>query len=288
MALTNKRVRKIAAQIPCDIIHVVNHGPFADALCTEEFKSKKLWVSFHDHYKSTNSSLRITNLLWNNADRRLVISDQLGQTYQTLFGNKPYELITDGVYKDEITYPATEFKRPFEVYFAGMLHIDYLPLFRTLADALDNLSKQGMSFKFILRATQKLPFLNNRLFDVEYRGLTLSNAELKTELDSATVLYLPMKFTDPDFYLYSLSTKMVGYLGAPGTILYHGPADSAACHMLNSLNAAACCNTVDVGELTDTIKQAITGGTDFSKQAKMMALNDFDMADIKKQFWREN
>jgi hypothetical protein len=267
---------------------VVHHGPFADALCTDEFESKKLWVSFHDHYRSTNSSLRIASLLWDKADRRLVISDQLGLAYQKLFGNKPYELITDGVYADEIAYPATEFKQPFEVYFAGMLHIDYLPLFRALAYALDNLSKQGLSFKFILRATQQLPFLNNRLFDVEYRHMTLNNAELKTELDSATILYLPMKFTDPDFYLYSLSTKMVGYLGAPGSILYHGPADSAACQKLNSANAAACCNTFNVEELCDAIKKVITSDTDFSKQAKVMALNGFDMVEIKKQFWIEN
>lgn len=285
--LTKRRIRRVAAQIPCDVIHIVHHGPFADALCTEEFSAKALWVSFHDHFKTTYCTFSNSSDLWNRADRRLVISDELGKHYQQAFGNKPYDLITDGVYADEITYPgADDTSQPFEVYFAGLLHLGYLPLFEVLADALDKLSADGLSFKVILRATQNLPFLNNRLFQTEYRGITLNDEELKAELNSADILYLPIKFTEADFYLYSLSTKMVGYLGAPGCILYHGPSDSAAYSLLYNGGAASCCVTSNVDELIISILDAIKNKQKFSVQAKSLAQNRFDMLAIQNKFWQ--
>jgi len=284
--LTNRCVRDAASQINFDVIHVVHHGPFADALCTPQFADKTLWVSFHDHYVSTHSSYSIAELLWNNADRRLVISDELGRQYQKLFGTKPYELITDGIYPEEITPPVDKIKPPFEIYFAGLLHLDYLPLFKTLADALDKLSEKGFSFKLVLRATQKLPFLANRTFDAEYRDMTLDNSALKAELDSATILYLPMKFTEPEFYLYSLSTKMVGYLGSPGGILYHGPGDSAACELLRSTGAAAFCNNLNVDDLVASIFDAIANRQNLSAQAKDLAKRKFDMVTMQNIFWQ--
>ena len=284
--LTNRRARQAASKLQFDVIHIVHHGPFAEALCTDQFSDKPLWVSFHDHYRSTVSSYDAAKLLWSKADRRLVISDELGREYQNSFGNKPYELITDGVYREEISPPAARQEQPLEIYFAGLLHLAYLPLFETLANALDILSKKGLSFKLILRATQQLPFLANRLFEVEYRNMTLDNAELKAELDSAALLYLPIKFTDVDFYLYSLSTKMVGYLGAPGSILYHGPMDSAACKLLLEWRAAACCGTLNVNDLISSISDAITNQKTYSIQAKRFVQDKFDMATIQNKFWQ--
>lgn len=285
--LTNCRIRRVAAQIPCDIIHVVHHGPFADALCTDHFAGKELWVSFHDHFNTTKCTYSSSAQLWNQAHRRFVISDELGKTYQQLFGNKPYDLITDGVYSDEITYPGDDdSSQPFEVYFAGLLHIAYLPLFEVLAEALDKLAASGLSFKLVLRATQKLPFLNNRLFQTEYRDITLDDKELKAELNSASILYLPIKFTQPDFYLYSLSTKMVGYLGAPGSILYHGPANSAACKLLRDTGAAAYCDTLVTEDLVASIVNAINNRQTLSAQAKVLAQNKFDMLAMQRKFWQ--
>jgi glycosyltransferase involved in cell wall biosynthesis len=285
--LTNRRIRRVAAQIPCDIIHVVHHGPFADALCTDHFAGKELWVSFHDHFNTTKCTYSSSAELWNRAHRRFVISDELGKTYQQAFGNKPYDLITDGVYSNEITYPGDgDSSKPFEVYFAGLLHIAYLPLFEVLAEALDKLTAGGLSFKVVLRATQKLPFLSNRLFQTEYRDITLDDEELKAELNSASILYLPIKFTQPDFYLYSLSTKMVGYLGAPGSILYHGPVDSAAYNLLHNEGAASCCVTLNVDDLAASVLDAIKNRQKFSVRAKNLAQNKFDMLVMQNKFWQ--
>jgi hypothetical protein len=284
--LTIRRIRKAAAQIPCDVIHVVHHGPFSSALCINEFAGKKLWVSFHDHFSTTKCLFAESQELWNRADRRLVISDELGLEYQKLFGAKPYELITDGVYPNEITTAQETQATPHIIYFAGLLHIAYIPLFEVLADALDELSKQGLAFKLVLRATQQLPFLSNRSFGVEYRGVTLNDQELKAELDSAAILYLPIKFIDPDFYLYSLSTKMVGYLGAPGGILYHGPADSAACRLLQQSGAAVACNSLTLDEMIAAIQALLKNKTELSAKAKQLARTRFDMPSIQSRFWQ--
>src|SRR5690606_34277474 len=100
------------------------------------------------------------------------------------------------------------------------------------ANALDKLSDTNMKFRLVLRGTQKLSFLKDRMFTVEYRQTFVSDDEIKSEIDRADILYLPIKFNSPNFYLYSLSTKMIGYLGASGAIFYHGPSDSAANKLL--------------------------------------------------------
>ena len=285
--LTMRRIRKTAAGIPCDVIHVVHHSPFSSALCNKQFADKELWVSFHDHFSTTKCPFDQSKELWDRATRRLVISEELGNEYQKLFGNLPYEIITDGVYDDEVSPPQANLADPCVIYFAGLLHIAYIPLFEVLADALDELTKPGQSFKLILRATQTLPFLNNRLFEVEYRAVTLNDKELKDELDSSDILYLPIKFIHPDFYLYSLSTKMVGYLGAPGAILYHGPADSAACRLLQKHKAAVSCNSLTLDDMLIAIKTVLANKLATSAQAKQLAHTQFDMKQLQARFWQQ-
>lgn len=284
---TINKIRRAAAGIPYDVLHVVDHGPFAVALCTDEFcAGKDLWVSFHDHFLTTRGTFENSSMLWNMAKRRMVISDELGIEYQKLFGKKDYVIITDGVAEKEMSQPVTANKLPVVVYFAGLLHLDYIPLFNVLANVLDELSKQGYSFKLVLRGTQQIPFLQDRSFETEYRPLTLNDAELKQELDTSTILYLPIKFTQPYFYLYSLSTKMVGYLGASGAILYHGPADSAACHLLQKSNAAICNTELAVDKLSEDMLNLIANKTTIVANAKLLAKQRFNLAEIQSQFWQ--
>ncbi len=285
--LTINRIRKAALKTTYDVVHVVNHGPFSAALCNDKFCSgKELWVSFHDHFLTMSSPFAVTSNLWNRANRRLVISKELGDEYQKLFGNKPYTIITDGVDDDEISAPVITTTTPVIVYFAGLLHVGYIPLFKILADSLDQLSRQGLSFKLLLRGTQDVDFLNNRLFAVDYKPVTLDDSELKNELNLASILYLPIEFTKPDFYLYSLSTKMVGYLGSPGTILYHGPADSAACIKLTGVDAAICCNTLNVDDMVKSITELLNDKGEISKNAKNLARQSFNMKTIQQEFWQ--
>jgi hypothetical protein len=285
---TTGKIQKAAAKLQYDVLHVVDHGPFAAALATDQFcKGREVWVSFHDHFSTTYSSAANSAENWKRATRRLVISEELGKEYSRLFGDAPYELVTDGVAANEVSEPVTAAAEPLVVYFAGLLHLDYIPLFKVLADALDKLKTEGHQFKLILRGTQYIPFLENRSFTTDYRGVSLDDGELKRELDSSAILYLPIKFTKPDFYLYSLSTKMVGYLGASGAILYHGPQDSAACHLLKKTQAAVCCGNLESEKLSAEILNLLADNYKISGNAKILAKKQFGLERIQQQFWHE-
>ncbi|MGZ9735362.1 hypothetical protein [Flavobacterium sp. GNP002] len=284
--LTKYKVESAVAKISFDVIHVINHGVFSAILCDEKFLIKKqLWTSFHDHY-SLCSSYKDTQQLWNRSDRRLMISVELGEEYQRLFGNKNFELITDGVSYEEISSPKVINQNQISIYFAGLLHIDYYPLFKVLSDALDILVNEGYSFKLILRGTQEINFLKGRKFVIDYRSDFISDEEIKKELDMADILYLPIKFSLPDFYLYSLSTKMIGYLGGSGKILYHGPSDSAACRLLQKNNAAISCESLDESEMVIKLKEIIDSDLKLGYNAKELAKSNFELTGIQQSFWK--
>ncbi len=285
---TEKAIFQQALKEDFDVLHIVNHGNFSALLCNDALlKNKLLWVSFHDHFSSVGSSLEQARVLWKKANRRLVISPELGDEYNSLFGEQEYQIITDGVAQNEVTYSnvPSDNNDTIVVYFAGLLHLDYIPLFRVLADALDVLVENGKKITLVLRGTQKLYFLANRKFIVDYKPLIIDNQVLKQELDSATILYLPMKFTDPAFYKYSLSTKMVGYLGAPGVILYHGPGESAACKLLVSNDASLSCTNLEISTLANTIQQRTGDWGRLAKNAKKLAMQQFDIEKMRSLFW---
>ena len=283
---TKKKITQKAETIEFDVLHVINHGTYSSVLCDKHFlTNKKLWSSFHDHFNLC-SSYEETKLLWCKSDRRLVISEELGIEYQRLFSKKPFEIITDGLYSNELSKPKSSKQNDLLVYFGGLLHIEYYELFMVLADALDSLIKDNFTIKLVLRGTQNLDFLSNRKFSVEYRKDFI--LDVKQELDLADIVYLPIKFNEPDFYLYSLSTKMVGYLGASGVILYHGPSNSAACNLLYKNDAAFLCNTLQLNDMIDTLNDILDNKgkqLQVSKNAKELAIKDFDLIKIQNRFW---
>lgn len=284
---TKSKIKRAVVKTSFDVLHIVNHGAYSTVLCNDDFlKNKQLWTSFHDHF-SLCSSFEDTHQLWNCSDRRLVISSELGEEYQRIFGKKDFEIITDGVSSEEISEPKKKAKEQISIYFSGLMHIEYYPLLQVLADSLDDLIGMDYSFKLILRGTQELNFLKARKFEIEYRSDFISDYQIKEELDRADILYLPIKFSMPNFYLYSLSTKMISYLGAAGSILYHGPSDSAACKFLKKNNAAFCCVSLLKNDMIDQLKEIAS--TDGMKclNAKKIAKSNFDLHYIQNSFWNK-
>lgn len=286
-SVTKYRIERASANVPFDVIHVVNHGVFSAILCNEKFlANKQLWTSFHDHYLLC-SSFEDTQKLWDRSDRRLMISTELGEEYQRVFGHKEFELITDGVYEKEISQPKAVKGEKTTVYFAGLMHFEYYPLLAVLADAMDALVDKGYLFNLVLRGTQEISFLKNRKFQISYKTDFISDEEIKEELDAADILYLPIKFSEPNFYLYSLSTKMISYIGASGNILYHGPSDSAACNLLRKNEAAFNCVSLVKDEMVDVLKDMLHDGKDVCINAKKLAKSEFDLNTIQNTFWKK-
>lgn len=280
------KIRKKIKGIDADVLHIVDHGKYSLAFLSSFNSNHKIWVSYHDHFLTAGGEYTISEKLWNIADRRLVISNEMGLEYQKLFGPREFEVITDGVAASEVsTVREISDNNIINVYFAGLLHISYLPLFKVFSEALNDLSDQ-YKFKLTLRGTQDVDFLNNKKFKVEYLPVTMDSELLKKELDEADILYLPIKFTVPEFYKYSLSTKMVGYLGGSGSILYHGPFDSAACNLLKENEAAVSCITLEKDDMIESIKELIINGKEKSVNAKALIEKMFLLNDIQQKFWQ--
>lgn len=292
LPVTQKRIIRKTNDIPFDILHVINHGIYPTAFFTKngEFKfkgDKELWSSFHDHYTTASATKRNTKELWQLSDRRFVISNELGNEYNRLFGERDFELITDGLTLSELSQPRQHLSsEEILIYFGGLLHLDYYPLFESFADALDKLSEENHLFRFVLRGTQKLPFLKDRKFTTEYREDFVSDEEIRAEIDAADILYLPIKINNPNFYLYSLSTKMIGYLGASGTIFYHGPRDSAANKLLEKYSASISCFSLREDDLVLSIKSLINRSYETSSNAKILAKEKFEFSKIQNSFWK--
>lgn len=281
-----KKIRDTAKCIDCEIVHLVAHGSLTGALLDEKFlANRSLWVSFHDHYESV-SSFKDVEQLWKRADRRFVISNAMGEHYEEIFGRREWKVVTDGIEEADLAAPKIFKNSPLTIYFCGSLHLDYYQLFGVLADALDELNKKGTPLKLVLRGAHPIKPLNKRNFEIEYRAHTLNNSELKNDLQEADILYFPMKFNDPHFFKYSMSTKMIGYLAAPGVILYHGPLDSAAAQLLAESDAAMLVESLNPKNLVEKIPLFKTMGPELSKNAKQLALSNFSLTENRLRFWR--
>jgi hypothetical protein len=216
-----------------------------------------------------------------------MISEELGNAYSAEFGTLEWETITDGVEQDEWRKPLVDIPERIVIYFSGLLHIDYKPLFHSMASAIDLLDRHWRDRMLVrLRGTQKLEFLDKRSFAVEYLPSTVEAAVLKNELDDATILYLPIKYFPAEFARYSLSTKMVGYLAAPGGIFYHGPRTGAAADLLGKHDAGVFCDSQDPKQVRDALLKLINSVGRVSENAKRLGRQQFEMGRIRGRFWR--
>ncbi len=285
-AFNARKILNAAKRIDCDIVHMVAHGSLTGALLDDEYLAKRsLWVSFHDHFASVSSFTDVERL-WKRADRRFVISHTMGDNYNETFGQRDWELVTDGIEEADLATPKNFTNSLLTIYFCGSLHLDYYQLFESLADALDELQRKGTPLKLVLRGGHPIKPLNNRNFKIEYRRHTLSDHELKNDLEEADILYFPMKFSDPHFFKFSMSTKMIGYLAAPGAILYHGPLDSAAARLLAESDAAMLVESLNPGDLVDQIPLFKTTAHKLSTNAKLLARSHFSLSENRSRFWR--
>lgn len=282
-----KRVQNIVAGLDYDVLHILDHSAYSNILLPLAKKNNiPIWVSFHDHFNTTGSSHEISKELWQESSKRMVISEEMGQEYSNLFGPKNYTIVSDGLKPNEISPVKTDIgSNTIKIYFGGLLHVDYYELFDSFCKAIDLFSKQNnKEIVLILRGTQKLSFLENSSFKIEYRPFSIDNELLRNEMDGADILYLPIKYNDVDFYKFSFSTKMIGYLGASGNIFYHGPESAAAALFLKKNNCGVICDSLDANIITNHLNDALIS-TIYSTNAKEIANNEFQLKKMQDLFF---
>ena len=116
-----------------------------------------------------------------------------------------------------------------------------------------------------------------------------SEADVQADFESADWLYLPLPFTEEHraFGAYSLSTKMVTYLGSGIPILYHGPPGTAAHNLLAKNRAAALITSLDPNEITRGLVRLLAddASAEFAANALSLARTNFLRGEQHERFW---
>lgn len=225
--------------------------------------------------------------VWNAAKSRFVISQQMGQEYCQRYGNRPYAQVTDGL----TTVPSVPLPREgnrLRIYFMGLFHRGYIDNLRALLNGLAIVEKRHPDWEISVtcRCGAVPPEALTSRFAVTQLPFG-SEADVVRDIEQADLLYLPLPFGAKyeAFVRFSLSTKMISYLGSGLPILYHGPADAAAGGLLARHRAAICADTLEPEALADTLCHTAETREAVVERALSLAKEQFLLTTQRERFW---
>jgi glycosyltransferase involved in cell wall biosynthesis len=228
---------------------------------------------------------------WRNAEARFVICDQLGNEYCRRYGGRDYIIVTDGL-ESVASMPSTRAPGELRIYFMGLFHLEYEENLRALCVALKRMRsvRPSVRVSITLRCGTLRPQVARIARDM-IRVLPFgTEADVQRDLKCADLLYLPLPFGaqfDP-LVRFSLSTKMVTYLGSGVPILYHGPQTSVAYELLTGHSAALPHPSLDVDSLAETLGRICDErgrASEISGNALKLARSRFMLQDQRAKFW---
>jgi hypothetical protein len=275
------------------VVHAIPHGiEFWHAFEVARDLGLRYILNVHDDMEGlllgrpdwTEVSRRLPEV-WCGADARAVISQAMGSEYCRRYGERAYSIITDGL----LVLPKSPRPRPLNrmrVYFAGLIHHSYRANLSSFLEALSafRAANPDVDVSFTCRGGLVVP----RDARIPIRALPwASEGEVASDLAEADLLYLPLPFESKyQAYRFSLSTKMVTYLGSGLPIVYHGPDETAAGQILREHRAAILINTLDLR----SIVLALTAGREHAPKIVSNALElaraRFMLKDHAHRFWR--
>jgi glycosyltransferase involved in cell wall biosynthesis len=296
-ALFAKRFRRRLARNCRDAraIHAVAHGglDFAHAFEIAEKLGVPFFLHVHDdfiytaHVRRAEADAAISRA-WSGAAARFVICEKLGQEYQRRYGAAEYVVITDGLERIAPAPRARALGR-LRVYFMGLFHLEYEPNLRALVHALQSLEQNGLPVSLTMRCGG---LRRSMLAEGNFiRVLPFADEEqIEHDLEEADLLYLPLPFDDihAPFVRFSLSTKLITYLGSGVPILYHGPSESAVSELLAQHDAAFSVHSLEPAELANPLRDfpGNRGRADsIVSHALALARTQFSLPRIREKFW---
>ena len=224
--------------------------------------------------------------VWEKSTHRFVISEVMGEEYCRRYGDQPYSIVTDGISQLEVA-PLPRPKKSFRLYFMGAVHLSYERNFRSLHGALQLLKIDHPDWDISLTIRGGCPFqFENTHVPVNFLPWA-SEAEVGRDLEQADYLYLPLPL-DPEFesfVKFSLSTKMVTYLGSGLPIVYHGPKQAAASELLSDAQAAIICNSSQEIDIKTTLSQAPFIREEIINHALQLGKDSFTVDQVRRSFW---
>ena len=293
-----RRLKSFCQRRKVRAIHTIPHAglDFARAQAVARELSLPFFISVHDDLAYTASHAGVPpDVLeeamrdaWLNSVARFVISEPLAREYSRRYGVRDYHVVTDGL--SDITACTNQpIPKRLRIYFMGLFHMAYEQNLRALLDGIAIFEKSHTDLDIDL--TCRCEHIRTQVLKgiERVRVLPFANeAQIESDLQNADLLYMPIPFGQEheNFARYSVSTKMVTYVGSGVPILYHGPQTSAAFDLLSRHRAAIFLTTLDpeeiarrIGEITDSNrKEAATNALE-------LARNQFMLSDQTKKFW---
>jgi glycosyltransferase involved in cell wall biosynthesis len=282
-------------------IHAIPHVglDFVHAQAVAEELGLPFYLQVHDDFAfsstgqvSPQKAHAAMQSAWRDAALRFVICDRLGKEYCRRYGVRDYTVVTDGLER-VASAPTVRAQDELRIYFMGLFHLEYEENVRVFCAALERLRalRPSVRASITLRCGSLRPSVIATARDM-IRVLPFGTEnDVQRDLEHADLLYLPLPFGakfEP-LVRFSLSTKLVTYLGSGIPILYHGPQTSVAYELLAEHSAALFHLSLDVDPLTGMLCRVCDqrGSTaEVSANALELARNRFMLQDQRERFWR--
>jgi len=224
---------------------------------------------------------------WRKADNCFVISREIGEEYSSRYGARRWIQVTDGL--DEMrTAPRPFVAGRLNIYFAGAVNVPYESNLKALQAALKMYKAKfpSVNTKIILRGGRNFSWEDTSAPRIEVREFGTPK-DVQMDLTDADVLYLPLSIDKAyeNFARFSLSTKLITYLGSGLPIFYHGPAEAAAHRLLQKAQACFPCFENVPDKICRVLEELpATRDTVVSNALKLGAEN-FAIESIRARFW---
>jgi hypothetical protein len=170
----------------------------------------------------------------------------------------------------------------------GLFHISYEVNLKALLQALEILQKLQLDWN--LAVTCRCGAIRPQVLADRFPITRLpfaSEQEVIRDLEQADMVYLPLPFGQEheSFVRYSLSTKMITYLGSGLPIIYHGPVEAAASQLLAQHQAAILINSLDPHCIAEGLIKAQGKTEALVQNALNLAYKQFMLVEQKNKFW---
>jgi hypothetical protein len=286
-----RRLTEVVQRAGATRVHAVSHGPeFWPAMQAARRVGVPFALTVHDDLRYLLREAPLKELAykrlgiaWREAETRFVISEAIGREYSARYGERLYTIVTDGLREEDVHAPRGG--DGLRVYFAGLFHRGYAGNLRRFAMALDLLAGRREDVRLSMRCGS-LPERPSVRFPLEVLEFGPESV-VQEDLKSADLLYLPLMFGEEyrDMVDFSLSTKLVTYLGSGIPILYHGPRRGAAYELLAANDAAVLATSEDPAELARTIEEEAARAPRLVANALALARSSFMLTEQRRRFW---
>jgi hypothetical protein len=295
--LFEHRLRKVLRDKRVKAIHTVPHT--YDIVTINRVASDlgiPHFLTIHDELEySSGGHLLMPRMVlamgeaWRNASGIFVISEEIGREYCRRYGAREYRVVTDGL-SFVAEGPKERPAQSLRVYFMGLFHLSYGPNFRAVLDALKIVRSQHPDWEISVTSRGGWTSCPVRADDVPVKVIpfTLDPNVMQQDMLSADLLYQPLPFQPSAAALgrFSMSTKMVTYLGSGLPILYHGPEDAAACKLLTRHQAAIASVTLDADTIAEQLTEGMSNWNTVVSNALALARSQFMLAEQQRRFWQ--